>query len=100
MKVILAGKNAENIKGLVKTFENGFGVAFNNITEKTLPLILKTSDIVIFRLKRGEATLSFDNSPDIFKIDEGSQLVFKISAEVAKIYEDSSLRCPNCQVNR
>lgn len=83
-----------------QTFEEGFGVAFNNITEKVPPVFLKDNDQVNFKLIRGKATLSFDNNPDIFIIDEGSELIFKLSDQVAKIYEDTSLRCPNCQVIR
>lgn len=83
-----------------QTFEKGFGVAFNNTTEKTAPLFLKDNESVTFQLIRGKATLSFDNSPDIFIIDEGSELIFKLSDHIAKIYEDTSLRCPNCQVIR
>ena len=83
-----------------QTFDKGFGVALNNTTEKTDPLFLKEEDSVTFKLVRGKATLSFDNSADIFTIDEGSELVFKLSDQVAKIYEDTSLRCPNCQVIR
>lgn len=83
-----------------QTFEKGFGVAFNNTTEKIPPIIFKNEDSVTFKLVRGQATLSFDNSPDIFTIDEGSELIFKLSNQVAKIYEDTSLRCPNCKVIR
>lgn len=83
-----------------QTFDNGFGVAFNNTTEKIPPLFLKDEASLIFQLIRGKTTLSFDNSPDIFTIDEGSELVFKLSNQVAKIYQDTSLRCPNCPVMR
>lgn len=83
-----------------QTFKDGFGVAFNNPTEKMDPLLLKDEDIVRFNLIRGKTTLSFDNSPDIFTIDEGSELIFKLSDQIAKIYEDTSLRCPNCKVIR
>ncbi len=83
-----------------QTFSNGFGVAFNNTTEKQDPLFLKDEDSIKFSLIRGKATLSFDNSPDIFVIDEGSEVLFKLSDQIAKIYEDTSLRCPNCQVIR
>lgn len=83
-----------------QTFDKGFGVAFNNTTEKMDPLFLKDGNTVTFQLVRGKATLSFDNSPDIFTIDEGSELIFKLSTQVAKIYEDTSLRCPNCKVLR
>lgn len=83
-----------------QTFQKGFGVAFNNTTEKADPLFLKEGDAVTFKLVRGKATLSFDNSPDIFTIDEGSELIFKLSDQVAKIYEAQSLRCPDCKVAR
>lgn len=83
-----------------QTFPKGFGVAFNNTTEATTPLLLKENNEVSFNLVRGKATLSFDNSPEIFTIDEGSQLEFKLSDQVAKIYMDTSLRCPNCKVVR
>ncbi len=83
-----------------QTFDKGLAVAFNNTTEKTSPLFLKDGDSITFKLIRGKATLSFDNNPDIFTIDEGSELVFKLSNQIAKIYEDTSLRCPNCKVIR
>lgn len=81
-----------------QSFNQGFGLAFNNTTEKIPPLFLKDEDQVTFNLIRGKATLSMDNNPHIFVIDEGSKLIFKLSDQVAKIYEDTSLRCPNCQV--
>jgi len=83
-----------------KTFDTGFGLAFNNLTEKKEPLFLQDKDLLTFKLVRGKATLSFDNSPDIFTIDEGSELIFKLSDQIAKIYEDTSLRCLNCQITR
>ncbi|OGE64924.1 hypothetical protein A3I48_00740 [Candidatus Daviesbacteria bacterium RIFCSPLOWO2_02_FULL_36_7] len=81
-----------------QTFQEGFGVAFNNTIEEMPPLILKEKDLINFQLIRGKATLSYDNSPEIFTIDEGSQLQFKLSDQVAKIYTDTSLRCPNCKI--
>ena len=83
-----------------QTFSSGFGLAFNNITEKLAPIFFKNNDQVNFKLIRGKATLSMDNNPDIFIIDEGSELIFKLSDQIAKIYGDTSLRCPNCQVIR
>jgi len=55
---------------------------------------------VTFKLIRGTATLSFDNNPDLLKVDEGSQITFKLSEEKAKIFELESLRCPKCIVTR
>lgn len=83
-----------------QTFTKGFGVAFNNTTEDIPPLLLDENSEVNFNLIRGKATLSYDNSPEIFTIDEGSQLEFKLSDQVAKIYMDTSLRCSDCQVIR
>ncbi len=83
-----------------QTLNQGFGVAFNNTTEKVKPLNLGDEDLVTFNLVRGKATLSFDNSPDIFVIDEGSEVLFKLSDQIAKVYGDTSLRCPNCEVIR
>ncbi len=82
------------------TFERGFGLSFNNTTEKLSPLFLKEKDTVIFKLVRGTATMSFDNNPDIFNVDEGSELIFKLSEKTAKIYELESLRCPDCKITR
>lgn len=81
-------------------FEKGFGLAFNNTTWQLAPLFFKEKDTVIFKLVRGGATLSFDNNPDIFNVDEGSELVFKLSDKTAKIYEPQLLRCPDCKVTR
>lgn len=83
-----------------KTFDKGFGLAFNNTTEQLSPVFFKENDKVIFKLIRGNATLSFDNNPDIFNIDEGSEITFKLSEKTAKIYELESLRCPDCEVTR
>lgn len=81
-----------------QTFEKGFAIAFNNTTQKVEPKFLNETDFLIFQLIRGKATLSFDNNHDIFIIDEGSQLQFKLSNQVAKIYMDTSLRCSNCKI--
>lgn len=83
-----------------QVFDKGFGLAFNNTTEQIPPALFKDQDQVTINLIRGKATLSFDNNPDIFVIDEGSEIIFKLSDQVASIYEDSSLRCPSCQIIR
>lgn len=83
-----------------KGFNKGFGLAFNNTTQKIAPLFLKEGESLNFELVRGKATLSLDNNPEIFIIDEGSELIFKMSEKVAKIYTDTSLRCNKCVVIR
>ena len=55
---------------------------------------------VEFELIRGKAVLTFDNSPEFFTLSEGTKLKFNLSDKVAKIYMDSSLRCPDCKVIR
>lgn len=81
-----------------KSFTSGFGLAFNNTTEKISPVIFKDKDQVTVNLIRGKATLSFDNNPDIFVLDEQSELIFSLSDQTAQIYEADSLRCPNCKL--
>lgn len=83
-----------------KSFTKGIGLAFNNTTEKMEPLILKETDLITIHIIRGKATLSWDNNPDIFTIDEGSDLKFEVSDQVAKVYEPEVLRCPDCIVKR
>lgn len=81
-----------------KSFAKGFGLAFNNTTEKLSPSFFKDTDQIVFDLKRGKAKLSFDNNPDIFEIDEGSQLIFALSDQTARIFETKALRCPDCKL--
>ncbi len=83
-----------------KTFEKDWGLAFNNTTQNSPPIFLKDKDSVTFKLIRGTATLSFDNNPDLFKIDEGSEIMFKLSDQKAKIFEAQSLRCLDCKITR
>lgn len=83
-----------------KTFKVGFGIAFNNTTEETDPILLGEDDKITFELIRNTAQLTSDNSPDIYNLHPGSNLTFGLSDEVAKIYEADSLHCPNCQVIR
>ena len=91
-----------------ETFADGFAIAFNNTTEKDGPIYIDQDEIdkeddftsIEFELVRGKAILSFDNSPKTFHISEGTTLSFKLSDKTAKIYENTSLRCPNCQIMR
>ncbi len=83
-----------------QTFFKGFGLAFNNTIEKIDPIIFKANEEVTFKLIRGHGGLTYDNSHSHYAIKEGSELNFKLSSQKAKIYEASSLRCPNCQVIR
>lgn len=83
-----------------KSFNQGFALAFNNLTEKKDPIYLNENDAVSVKLTRGKAILTVDNNPEVFHISEDLPLNFKLSDQVAKIYELESLRCHNCQVKR
>ena len=83
-----------------KSFKKGFSVAFNNITEKKNPLFLEETSSAGFKLVRGDAILTSDNNPKIFHIEEETSLNFKISDQVARVYELETLRCSDCQVQR
>src|SRR3989338_7529877 len=83
-----------------QTFDSGFGLAFNNTTEKLEPQFFNEEDQISFKLSRGQAALTSDNAPDIYLIPEGMEISFKLSDQTAKIYELDSLRCPNCIVTR
>ncbi len=76
-----------------------WGLTFNNITEKRNPIYPGDGGQIGFKLVRGKATLSFDNSPNILTLDENSEVSFKLSDQVAKIYAAESLRCLICQIN-
>ncbi len=83
-----------------ESFNHGFGLAFNNITERKNPVIFSDKDTAEFNLIRGKATLTFDNNLKITNLREGTKLVFNLSGQAAKIYQDTSLRCPNCKIQR
>ncbi len=84
------------------SFDHGFALAFNNITERKNPIYFQEdqNETLELELKRGKATLSFDNNPEIINLKEGIKLLFDLSDKVAKIYDDTSLRCPNCRLTR
>ena len=81
-----------------KSFTSGFGLTFNNTTNKIPAALFKEQDQVTVNLIRGKATLSFDNNPEIFMVDEGSHLIFSLSDQSAQIYNAETLRCQNCRL--
>ncbi|MBI2600639.1 hypothetical protein HYW42_01685 [Candidatus Daviesbacteria bacterium] len=84
-----------------QTFSNGFyGVALNNTTEKLKPILFKQKDLVKIKLLRGPATLSFDNNPDIYTLENNTEVSFKSSDKIMRLFQSDTLRCPNCRVNR
>ncbi len=81
-------------------FSDNFGLAFNNTTEKYDPIYFKENDVIVVKIIRGPATLSFDNSPDIFTLEGNSEVSFKPSNKHLKLYELETLRCSSCQIKR
>lgn len=92
-----------------KPFTDGFALALNNVVGRSAdPTYVDQDeydkedgfDAMGFELVRGKAVLASDNDPNIFHLSEGTKLSFKLSGKIAKIYEDTSLRCPDCKVKR
>lgn len=81
-------------------YKKEWGIVLNNTTQKVKAIYPKPNEEIGFKLIRGQATLSFDNSPEVFTIDEDSELNFKLSDKIATIYQPTSLRCPSCEVMR
>ena len=67
-----------------KSFEKGFGVAFNNVTESKEPLHFDNS-VITLKVLRNNAYVSADNDPRMVIIQEGDEVRIKKSDEVFKI---------------
>ncbi len=67
-----------------KSFDYGFGLAFNNTTKHIEPLLLKNISKT-FKITRGEALVSADNNDKIFEIKEGDEINIYSSKEKARI---------------
>lgn len=83
-----------------KSFDQNFGLAFNNSTVHLDPLFFTENDIIEVEIIRGPAVLSFDNSPDMTTLQAGSRVTIKASDHKAQIYQLDTLRCPNCIISR
>ncbi len=67
-----------------KEFSEGFGVAFNNPTEKVEPIILKDPEVLV-EIKRNDAYVSCDNDPQLLIIGEGDSVLIKKSKELLNL---------------
>lgn len=67
-----------------KSFNSGFGLAFNNTTKYIEPLLLKDINKT-FKITRGSALVSADNNDKIFELKEGEKVNIYSSKEKAKI---------------
>lgn len=83
-----------------ETFSDNFAIAFNNTTEKINPVPFKQDDLITVKIIRGPATLSLDNSPDIYTLEGNSEIDIKASSQTLKQYEANTLRCPDCEITR
>jgi NAD kinase len=68
-----------------KSFDEGIGLAFNNITGKERSILLPANAKVSITLIRHYAHLGHDNSPDLMTIREGETVIIRNSKSVARI---------------
>lgn len=81
-----------------QSFEDNFGLAFNNPTKPHEPLFFSPEDHIRVRIIRGPATLSTDNSSTIFPLADEDEVLITGSKQKAKILQYETLRCHDCKV--
>jgi NAD+ kinase len=69
-----------------KSFKKGVGIAFNNVTIKTNPLVLK-NPVVRLKVIRNKAVVCSDNDMDTITIGEGDVVEVRESREMFQIIE-------------
>ena len=67
------------------SFTNGFGIAFNNVSEKKKSLFLDENDIIEFTLLRSEAFVSADNNKEMFTMKKNDKAIISKSKDKAFI---------------
>lgn len=83
-----------------KSFDKGFQVAFNNTVEEIEPQSFKESDVLEVKIIRGPATLSEDNNPALYNLENDAEIEIHSADQKAQIYELETLRCLDCKVIR
>ena len=68
-----------------KEFKRGLGVCFNNLVSGRKCFTFNDRLTVEFDLIRGEALVSADNCPKMFKVEEGYKVLIKKSKEYASL---------------
>ena len=68
-----------------KHFQNGIGIAFNNITKKVLPLFLKEKDTVHIVILRMEGFVSADNNPQMVIVKRKDAIRINILKEKMRL---------------
>jgi NAD+ kinase len=70
-----------------KTFKEGIGVAFNNITIKKDALFLGEDKKIKIKISRGPGVLVADNNRDYINLERGDEIEIFVVEEKAKIVE-------------
>jgi NAD kinase len=83
-----------------KSFNTGYSMALNNTTNEQDPLFFNDGDTLSIKIVRGPATLSEDNNPAIYDLENETEIEVYPSKEKAQIYELNTLRCTQCKVIR
>lgn len=68
-----------------KSFEEGFGIAFNNITQEKEHLNLENKDIIEIEFKRGVGVLVVDNNRNFINLKMGGKIRVYFGKEVARL---------------
>jgi len=67
-----------------KDFEEGIGLAFNNVTKSHEPWILSGDEKIKIKIVRGPAVLVADNNRDFINLENGDKIVVEQIDEVAR----------------
>jgi NAD+ kinase len=67
-----------------KDFEEGVGLAFNNITESKDPLFLSGNEKIEIEIIRGPAILVSDNNRDYINLENGDKIMIEQIDDVAR----------------
>jgi len=67
-----------------KDFENGIGLAFNNITGSRKPLFLSGEEKIEIEIVRGPAILVSDNNRDYINLENGDKVIIELIDDVAR----------------
>jgi len=67
-----------------RNFDEGIGVAFNNVTKLHEPLVLSKDEKIEIEIVRGPAVLVADNNRDFISLENGDKIVVEQIDEVAR----------------
>jgi NAD+ kinase len=67
-----------------KTFDSGFGLAFNNTANNEEPILLGNEENIEIEITRGQGVLVADNNRDFINLEQGSKIFVSKIPEVAR----------------